>query len=536
MEIDFKNGMNHFAAVFEKQREEPPSYDLAIERLAAVKADVDEAEDKGVFVPLPESEPKISKDRSRIKTIRNRLFILGYLKKDTGRGNLDTTLKEAILKFQKEADLKQDGWVGEKETWPALQELVSFETPINLSWWFDSGIPKPALRRAVALRLFALGLKEEKPISPNEDIERGLRSFGSIWRILSLGETQTEPGPNLEWLGLLFDMDRITGRLSEVGAELSEEDLLKVHSLILNAAKIELWLIGYSVQPGGYDLKKSEPPQTGSEELTGLDVWMRSKTITRFHKVKKNMRFHKALHKFWIDHGKDDDTADGLSVNFLQNFQMFFKMVDEGLQADRELSVAHRLEDLEAFIEGRKEQIPQIWKKVSEIGARLWDGVRRVWGWFKRMITVFKKKVLEIGTNLSRIIYDFALGSFTVVSNVFKSIGTTIELIVKPRMPGSDKRHVVFHRDLDSDPRVVVHGSADGREVANCCKTLQRKTRLFAFGCRVLGTFISLLVEVFRTAWTAYFGLVLALIKLQRMSYKFKSLDEEYRVLFLTTA
>ena len=290
MEIDFKEGMVEFSALSKKQPEKPPTCDFVIERLAAVAADIDTAEKKGLFVPLPRSEPEESKDRSRIKTIRNRLFILGYLEKDTGRGNMDAPLKEAIRTFQKEAGLEPDGWVGEEETWPALQELVSFETPIKIARWFDSELPKPVLRRAVALRLHVLGLRDEKPTSSNEDIETGLRSFGRVWEKLNPGTTLSETGLNYEWLGLLFDMDGITSRLSEVSADLSREDLVKIHSFVLNAAKIELWLMGYAVRPSGYDLEKREIPLSDSDGLTDFDVWKKSKTVTRFLTVKRNLR------------------------------------------------------------------------------------------------------------------------------------------------------------------------------------------------------------------------------------------------------
>ncbi len=83
---------------------------------------------------MPFNRPK---DWSRIKTIRNRLFNLGYIEQDTGTGHLDDTIRDGIKVFQREAGLKVDGWIGEKETWPALQDLVSFETPINIKKWFD---------------------------------------------------------------------------------------------------------------------------------------------------------------------------------------------------------------------------------------------------------------------------------------------------------------------------------------------------------------------------------------------------------------
>jgi hypothetical protein len=307
---------------------------------------------------------------------------------------------------------------------------------------------------------------------------------------------------------------------------------VRVHTLVVNAAKIELWLMGYPVEPSGYDLEERATAPIDSDGLTDMDVWLKSKTLTRFRTVKKNMKFHKALHRFWIDHGRDDDTADEFSVFFLQNFPNFFKIVDAGLQTGKELNVAHRQEDLEAFLADRKDQIPTVWQTVRTIGARIWDGVRRVWGWFKQMLTVFKKKILKIGTNLSRIIYDFALESFTVVSDVFKSIGTVVEFMVNPIMPGSDTQGVVFRRGPGFDPRIVIHNSADGRQVINCCETLKRKTRIFAFGCHVIGTFVSILAEVFRKAWTAYFGLVLTLIKLRAVKYRLKSLAQEYQALF----
>ena len=109
MEIDFEKGMTRFAAVYQSQRGKPPEGDFAIARIAAVTFDVAEAEKKGLFVPVPTSEPQESKDWSRIKTIRNRLHILGYLEKDSGRGNLDEALKAATRAFQSEAGLAVDG-------------------------------------------------------------------------------------------------------------------------------------------------------------------------------------------------------------------------------------------------------------------------------------------------------------------------------------------------------------------------------------------------------------------------------------------
>jgi hypothetical protein len=540
MNIDFSKGMQDFSAVTKKQAGKAPSFDLTCERLTAVKADVDTAEAKGLFVPLPlpltDEKPKPSGDRSRVKTIRNRLFILGYLNKDTGRGSFDAPMEKSIRAFQKDAGLDVDGWVGEEQTWPALQELVSFETPINLLKWYADGKPKPVLLRAIALRLFALGINKEKPTSSEVDIKTGMQAFGRIWQLLDLGDTRLTPGLNVEWVELLFDMDGITKRLADVKLPLAKEALAEVHSFVLNAAKIELWLMGYPVAPGGYDLEKREVILTGSGGLSKSDMFLRSKTVSKYLTIKRNFKFYKALHLFWTDCGKDDNTADGLSVEFLNNFSTFFLIVNGDIQVDKELSLEARQVELESFLEKNPDEIPSIWQTVRKFGARIWDGIRRVWGWFKRMWEGFKKGLRKLGTNLSRMIYNAAMGSFTVVFNVFKSFGTAIDIITEPQQPDSKPDNVLFYRDFDFDMKVLVGRLADGPKVEERCRLMQRKARQFVFASHVIGIFMFILVSAFKSKWAGYFGLVFALIKLRRQRFRFKALADEYRALFVVAA
>ena len=534
MNIDFNQGMPRLSATLDPAGDGTVTIERLCERIAAAQGDLSEAEGKGLFAPLPKNESERSKDPSRIKTIRNRLFILGYLENDTGRGTPDVSLKEAIRAFQAEAGLDIDGWVGEQQTWPALQELVSFETPIDLSKWFRNDRALPALRRAVALRLFVLGLLPNRPRSPDEDHASGLCAFGHIWQLL-FGETpRTEPSLTPEWLKLLFDMDGITHRLSTVSGTLSRETLNISHGFIINAAKIELWLMGYPVHPGGYDLveQRQPPGSKGSNELTGMDIWMRSSTASQYHKIKRNFKFYKALHRFWIDNGYDDKTADSMSVGFLKNFQAFFGMVDQDLQEDAIMGEEQRQIELEKFVLERKDQLPTVYLTVKGLGARIWDGARRVWGWFRRMITKVRQKILTIGTNMSRIIYGFALGSFTVVSNVFGAMGSMIRWVTNPMLPGSDSKNIVFYRDFDNDVYVAVDKNAESGKLAACCEKLEHTARVFVFGCRVIGTFVSILADVFKTGWTAYFGLVLALIRIRRITDKIRELAEAYQEVF----
>ncbi len=532
MALDFNKGMVRFSGRIKDQANTHTDLDQSIAGILDLQKDFNQAREDRLFVPLPSELEEKSKDWSRIKTIRNRLFCMGYLEKDSGTGHLDNTLRNGIRAFQKEAGLKVDGWVGEKETWPALQELVSFETQIDLNKWMNSGNPSPALRRAIALRLFVLGLRETRPASADDDILTGMKTFGQSWNQLEFDGTALPAGMNLEWIKRLFDMDGISRNLSKVNPNLSKQRLKLSHSLILNAAKIELWLMGYHVKPNGYDLKTVAKPVADSG-LTGWDIMRRSKTLSHRLKVKKSIKLYRQLHKFWMEHGKYDDEADELSVNFLTHFQAFFAIVDKGISSKDTLDSVEDQDKIEAFISDKKEQLPSIWTNVKQFGARIWDGVRRAWGWFKRLVTGVIDKVHEIGLNISRIVYNFALGSFTVVSNILKSIGTTIKVISDPRMPGSDPDHVMFIRDRDFDPTVFINQSSHGENIRKCTRILNYEMRKFSFGCRIIGAIVSILAQLLTKTWTGYFGLVFGLVKLNRMKSSFKSLMDEYLDIFV---
>ena len=83
MNIDFNKGMPRLSAALDSTEDGTVTIEHLCERIAAAQGDLSEAEGKGLFAPLPKNEPERSKDPSRIKTIRNRFFILGYLENDT---------------------------------------------------------------------------------------------------------------------------------------------------------------------------------------------------------------------------------------------------------------------------------------------------------------------------------------------------------------------------------------------------------------------------------------------------------------------
>jgi len=191
MAIDFDKGMKNFSkTVGDPSGGGSLSFEQSFERILALQTDLGTANNQGLFVPLPTKSPSQSNDASRIRTICDRLYKLGYMEKKSREPKIDTDLRKGLKVFQEEAGLKVDGWAGEKETWPALQELVSFETPTHANKWFNSsGKPRPALKRAVALRLFALGIKKTKPKSAKVRVKGDMAQFGRFWKMLNLGQT-----------------------------------------------------------------------------------------------------------------------------------------------------------------------------------------------------------------------------------------------------------------------------------------------------------------------------------------------------------
>jgi hypothetical protein len=202
---------------------------------------------EGVLTPLPQTKAQDVTDAfiaARLRTVRTRLFLLGYLRDDNQSPRRDGNLGRAIRRFQEEAGLTVDGWVG-PETWTALQELVSFEEPSNMARWVAGSQTQRALSRAVGLRLSALGFLAE-PTRNERDIRQGLRAFADVAGRLRLSQAPLPPTTTLETLTTLFDQDALVARLAAFEDGFAG-DLPLLH-FVAHVAKIELWLLGYAVQ------------------------------------------------------------------------------------------------------------------------------------------------------------------------------------------------------------------------------------------------------------------------------------------------
>jgi len=464
-----------------------------------------QARQENIISPLPQQEPSGSDDYagSRIRTIRNRLFNLGYLAVDDKSALLDETIKNAIRAFQKDAGLTQDSWVGE-QTWSALQALVSFEEPTHLAGWFSAGEANSALIRATHLRLFALGLMADKPRDINRAVIRaGLGRFIEAIDALGFdvegaGIENLMPDLHMDVLTLLFDEDELIRRMgaSESPVPKQHAGLRSAHALLINIAKIELWMLGYDVDPRGSQ-DDDIAVARGTSELNHTSP------------------LFKAMKQFWADKGQSARSTMRSRSYLSQSFRTFFSELYEDTMLDQTEELPDSDELFQHFSDD-KNFIQTVWDHVKTFGARLWDGVKRMWGWFKRVIKSAARAAGEFMEGVSRIAYHYILKSYEAVQAVVKAVVHSIRFFTQQRLDISGRNQTVIFHDLDFDFKAVVHNDDAPEDVYAIADSLNRKSSIFKISCKIFSALLDVLKGVINGVFTGWATLLMSLLKLYK--------------------
>lgn len=506
---DLNKGLSELQDAVTTKLSSPDQLDQQLKRYTLLGDAVMQAKQDNIISPLPEREPSGSDDyaASRMRTIRNRLFNLGYLDVDSKNTALDDALRNGIRSFQEEAGLTQDAWVGEK-TWSALQALVSFEEPAHLAGWFNGGKANPALIRATHLRLFVFGLMSDKPKAINRPMIRGgLGRFIEAVDALGLGigkigiENLT-PDLYLDTLTLLFDEDELIRRLgvSERLMPNQHTGLQSARALIINIAKIELWLLGYDVDPRGFHHDDMFIGRKATELSIASPLF-------------------KAMKQFWIDKGQSARSTMRSRTYLNKSFRKFFSE----LYHDTMLDQADELPDSDELFQqfsDDKDFIQTVWDHVKTFGARLWDGMKRIWGWFRRVIKSAAKAVGAFIKGVSRIAYHYILKSYEAVQAVVKAVVHSIRFFTQQRLDISGLNRTVIFHDLDFDFKAVVHSGDAPEDVRTIVDSLNRKSRIFKISCKIFSALLNVLKGVVKGAFTGWAALLMSLLKLyKRVAY-----------------
>jgi len=479
--------------------------DQQIQRYELLGDAVTQARQENIISPLPEQEPSGANDyaASRIRTIRNRLFNLGYLAVDDKSASLDDAIKNGIRAFQHEAGLTQDAWVGE-HTWSALQALVSFEEPTHLADWFNNGNANPALIRATHLRLFALGLMPHKPRGINRAVIRaGLGRFLDAidalgFDIENTGIEHLTADLQLDTLTLLFDEDELIRCLGASGRPLPGQHagLQSARALLINIAKIELWMLGYDIDPRGFQHDDIAAARNSIELNLASPLF-------------------KAMKQFWVDKGESARSTMRSRSYLSKSFSIFFSELYQGTM----LGQADELPDSDKLFQQfshDKNFIQIVWDYVKTFGARLWDGVKRVWGWFRRVIKSAARAAGEFMKGISRIAYHYILKSYEAVQAVVKAVVHSIRFFTQQRLDISGRNRTVIFHDRDFDFNAVVHNGDSPENVRAMAESLKRKSGIFNIACQLFSALLNVLKGVVQGAFTGWAALLMSLLKLYK--------------------
>ncbi len=466
---------------------------------------------EGILTPLPEEENQEITDAfiaSRLRTVRTRLYLLRYLRKDNQRPYKDTALKDQIENFQREAGLRVDGWVG-PETWRALQELVSFEDPPDIEHWLAVCPDDKLLRRAAGLRLHALGFLKARTSSKRK-VRRGLRDFCYVAQLLGLAEAGLKPVISRETLSPLFDQDALVERLARLPDGLPGDhapgDAAAVRRFAAHVAKTELWLLGY-----GVDLSQADLDEDGRFPIPPPEC--------RSYYADPVYSFYTALHAFWKDAGQyaakaRESTRRGLTRAF---FQQLLVLEDGTTELDLDPVESEQLYDEIVKASKEKESLPQrIWTYIQDIGSRMWDGIKRAWRWFKSIIVDKAKPFVHWARNLARLAYRYALRIFDGVRRLASRTVEAIRFSAHHTVPGSQAPDFFVLREKDLDYRLYASSAFQAGKLQAVTRELHRQAKLFGLGIRmlaVLAVAVSAVIKVALLPGVGWFVFVLSLVR-----------------------
>jgi|GEM_PF-5467472 len=469
-----------------------------LDRFKEVERVIEEATRENVPAEVMSKGDFEAKDKAdaRVRTIRLRLYMLGYLAEDSKSPDPKSGgLEEAITKFQQDAkrvddSFEVDGWVGNAQTWPALTQLVGFEDDddgFEAARWMIKGRISPVLERAIHLRLSVLGCIPNDALRPPElsddfslDVIKGLDQFDKTANLLLPDDQQLNRKSDLTGtIDALFDQDGLVHMMKQGSSRFlvegwkrrwNDEETIRVNNFAISLARIELWLAGYKIKIEG--------------------VWVKSAA----KKLKADEDTTDALIEFWKDRDEHDShrrkhiAKDQLKVDF---FEELVRMEEEAgsLKGEAGEEIARRY--AEAYDEAKRQKqedtfLEKLGSTFSSLASRIWDGLKRAWRAIVSFFRKVAKTVAQAATSLARLIYRYGSEAFGVIKNVFRALKTVVEFLVTRRSKGSDPRHLDIHHDLDFDLNIYLDARGDPERIEKTRRDFGFQCRLFNLGIRIV--------------------------------------------------
>lgn len=483
---------------------------------------------------------------ARRRVVGGYLFLLGYLAKrpptelqaeqvrfghkprSPGHAG-DGDIQIALARFQQDAGLSPDNRAG-AETWEALQQLASFEHPIDVARWLDRGRQGEVLWRAVYLRLFALGLTKfpprpdsrlgSKQRQSEKEVREGLAAFVRLMALMQPDAERLSPSFSAVTLETLFDQQGLCALardylLATAPRPLQKQDQEAVTKFLRDLARIELWLYGYNIDIGNF--KRRGPFQQPDRFRQSLDS---------------------AMEDFCEDHGKDKNFNARGKRDETAVLTWFFKhlvAIHLDLPAEEDPADADRVVER---VLANEQTVSGVRGAIKSLGARLWDGISRAWKWLKtvfgKIFNTVKRVAKRVVTNLTRFVKGAALQAFSYVKAAVQAVVDGFQFMKEKLLRGSDPQQMMVFHDGDWDFEVFVNARADTETIENLTARLNLRADVFALGSRIVGRLISLFLSTLRAGIaTGWFAIMLALVRVYKSLAQLK--DFAKRALSLMT-
>jgi len=490
-----------------------------LDRFEAVGRAINEAESKRLFTRLPKAEEEFLTTEmidARVRTVRTRLFLLGYLKEDSGSGEVDKQLRDRIREFQEDAsktvnkvereEFKVDGWVG-LQTWTALSQLVGFEEETRLDRWMDGDELGPALRRAVVLRFKALGFLKPGHEHKDADLYVGVNYFHRAVNLLKLSDQPVHSTLSKELLSVLFDQDGMVERLARNNEAIDIDDTIGndphdpaiVANFLLSMAKVELWLHGYQVK------------------LEGVPVMDAKADVTQQADV------YRALCEFWEDSGLSEQEAAASASKV--DGRLFAGLL-AAPYVDTDAAPPPLGEAVyEKVLQQDKNTVQRIVDFIKTLGSRLWDGIKRVGKW---IVSFFKKAATiayNMVRNLARMAYALASKAFGTIITAVKAMYHAAKFVLQPVWEGSDEKNLALRHDTDFDFTVFVNQAGESKQIQHLADRFLVDSRMTALGFQVFAFMVGTLVGLMKRA-VPIFGTFAFVLSCARIIDKIKAIGK----------
>jgi hypothetical protein len=152
--------------------------------------------------------------------------------------------------------------------------------------------------------------------------------------------------------------------------------------------------------------------------------------------------------------------------------------------------------------------IARSYMESKNLGMKLWDGLKRLWGWVKKGL----KKIVVFAKNVFRTFYRFAMKGFVIVRTAFSAFARAMDQYFSEHIDLDNNHTVTVQIEKEMDSRIFITDKARNRDIMEACKSVKRFGAMFFFSCKIIGLFIDLL-QAAATGLAGWARLMMSLVK-----------------------